>query len=921
MVVRGLGFLLLISLFCNAYAINNTSNIAFFYENNVPANALHAFDIVVVDPDTKLDPKAFNTKNSKAYAYVSVGEITKLRAYFKDVKKSWLVGRNKAWDSYVVDQSNPEWRAFFIKRIIKPLWDQGFRGFFFDTLDSFNLATKTKQQQQEQTKGLVQLIRDVKQAYPSAKLIFNRGFEIIPEVHPYVDAVVAESLFAGWDPLKKRYTTVSNSDRQYLLAQLDKLKAYNLPIVIIDYEPPVKREAARKVAAKIRKLGYIPWVTDYNLSSLGVGNIEVIPRDILVIYDDPDSSQMGSEAFRMIAMPLEQMGLVPHFHRINKPLPQGVLKGRYAGVVVWLNSNNTGTSNAWQRWLGRQLKEGMRFAFFNHFGVQANNVSLAPLGLKFVGMPDNLTQRATIEEISPLFGYEADALADPHNFVALHVIKGTPLLVLSNDRKQLGDMAAFTPWGGYVLAPYAVTLLPNEQSRWVIDPFKFLKQALALPDMPIPDVTTENGRRLLITHIDGDGFISRAEWYQGPYAGQVMDEEILQKYQIPTTVSIIQGEIAKNGLYSKASPDLENIARNIFKYPWVEIASHTYSHPYKWRIVEQAKTKALQDKYSLAIPRYRFSLDKEITGSIDYINQKLAPKGKICKVMLWSGDTDPSKQALELCDINQVKNMNGGNTTITHDSRSITNIAPLGVRKNSHFQVFAPNQNENVYTNLWRGPFYGYQRVIETFKLTDKPHRYKPINIYYHFYSATKRASLEALHKVYAYALSQPTLPLFASEYIDKVLAYNQIIIAKKADGGWLIRNNASLRELRVPQTWGYPDLEHSKNVIGYRDYNKDRYVHLGLAKQSLLKLNNKLPTKPYLREANSQIQQYDYDAENERIAIQFNSYVPLQLSFANATNCVILNGNTPIARGNMDVKNIVLSHKDLKVIRVRCSS
>ena len=60
---------------------------------------------------------------------------------------------------------------------------------------------------------------------------------------------------------------------------------------------------------------------------------------------------------------------------------------------------------------------------------------------------------------------------------------------------------------------------PNtEQSRWIIDPFAFLQQALALPALPLPDTTTENGRRLMFIHIDGDGYPSRAELPGTPLA-------------------------------------------------------------------------------------------------------------------------------------------------------------------------------------------------------------------------------------------------------------------------------------------------------------------------------------------------------------------------------------------------------------------
>src|SRR5204862_449411 len=163
----------------------------------------------------------------------------------------------------------------------------------------------------------------------------------------------------------------------------------------------------------------------------------------------------------------------------------------------------------------------------------------------------------------------------------------------------------------------------------------------------------ENGRRLMVVHIDGDGFINLAEVAGSPFAGEVLYSRVLQRYRIPHTVSIIQGEIAPNGMDPKDSPRLEAIARRIFALPNLE--------------------------------------------------------------------------------------------------------------------------NENVYTNLWTGPFYGYERAIETFELTERPYRLKPINIYYHAYSASKRASLSALDKVYQWALSQPVMNLYASEYVQKVLDFNRI--------------------------------------------------------------------------------------------------------------------------------------------------
>ena len=122
--------------------------------------------------------------------------------------------------------------------------------------------------------------------------------------------------------------------------------------------------------------------------------------------------------------------------------------------------------------------------------------------------------------------------------------------------------------------------------------------------------------------------------------------------------------------------------------------------------------------------------------------------------------------------------MNGGEKVITASSDIWTGIAPIGINKGGNYQVYAPNQNENMYTNEWTGPFYGYANVIETFERTDKPIRFKPVAIYYHSYSGSKEASLKALKKVYDWALERELYNVFVSEYTAKVLLFTTLALA-----------------------------------------------------------------------------------------------------------------------------------------------
>ena len=213
----------------------------------------------------------------------------------------------------------------------------------------------------------------------------------------------------------------------------------------------------------------------------------------------------------------------------------------------------------------------------------------------------------------------------------------------------------------------------------------------------------------------------------------------------------------------------------------------------------------------------------------------------------------------------------------------MTLVSPLGVKKGKYFQVYAPNQNENIYTNDWTGPFYGFRNVVQTFKLTDKPLRLKPIDIYYHFYSGTKKASLAALMYAYDWALSQQVFNIYVSDYFKIVLDFNRTTIAQTSQG-WQINNKGNIRELRSPRKLGYPDLKNSKNIIGYDFHGKDLYVHLGPNTQSYLQYQAKPPTQPYLVNANGFVEKFSRN--NQGFKLQLKSYMKLNLTLANMSDC-----------------------------------
>jgi hypothetical protein len=877
---------------------SHSGDLAFYYgdSKNPPLNQLKLYPNIVVQPYSGIDPKQLNTPTRQVFAYVSLGEAWSMNQYGEPLDKRWIIGKNLAWHSLVLDQTNPSWQKFYMDKIITPLWNQGYRGFFLDTLDSYRLVSTDPESMKKQQEGLIALIKAMKHKYPDAKLILNRGFEIIPRIHADLSGVVAESLLHGWNNQTQQYFTVSAEESHRLLIELNAIKKMGLPVTVVDYVHPRDQDKATRAAQQIAHFGFNAWITDGQMTHFYPINSKSIARKILILYRgqlNNRDEKIGSDAMKNIAMPLNHLGYVTELRNVNEPLPIIRSNHEYAGVITLIDGILLGHEEALHTWYITLIKQKIPLVILNNFGFILDNNKLKIFGLS-LPMPVHRPHALTITYKSPMVGYELNPLLKTSNFIPLQLNKnhGLSLLKVRDDVDLETDLAAITSWGGYYAGDSFLPTTLNDHYVWAIDPFLFFKQALKLPDQPIPDTTTENGLRLFFTHIDGDGFSNKGEWYNAPYAGDIMRQEIIERFHMPTTVSVTQGEIAANGIHPELSKDLELIAKKIFALPNVEIASHTYSHPFNWKKAA-AYHGASPNPNHLPINDYHFNINTEVAGSVNYINQHLAPAEKKCKVFLWSGEGDVPEQALALSDKLGLRNLNPG-TMITKYQPSDTRISALGINEGHHFQVFAPIGNDvEVHGNSNERFFYTIIHIIDAFKLTEAPRRLKPMDIYVHFFTMAQPGGIKALQRVYRWALSQPNMPIYASEYVDKVIDFNKLLIAKKGNG-WIVETSDALREMRIPHALGYPDLMRSQNVMGYSSLNNDYYIHLGPGGESFIQLTKQPPKEPYLVNANARVSRYVH--KNHSIHFTFEGHVPLQFTLANMQHCALSYNHKPLS-------------------------
>ena len=864
-------------------------SVAFFYGPRIPITELSIFDQVVLEPlhTTPGIIKQLQNQNQKTlvFAYISIGEIEQARSSIYQLDNKLIIGHNTNWNSLIIDQSADLWHQFVLEKLIPPLVKAGFNGLFMDTLDSYQLAVKSKKERSRQLNGQVRLIKKIKAQFPKLKLFANRGFELLPHIAPYLSGIAVESLFKTFDSTTlTQYRDTTAEEQKWLLAQLNKVKQYNIPITIIDYVSADTLNQSKNLVNRIVKHGFTPWISVPSLDILGAGLITPKPRKVLMIYDG-NKPIHDHPMHTVMALVVEYLGLVPEYIHVNDGLPCHALTGEYVGIISWL-TRITLHQKDFDNWVRRQLDAKLPLLFLNYIPITDAKL-LSRMGIKRVKKipqtPIVITKKSVHSGT-----FEAAVQIQYRNLPLLKSVAQNHniWLALKDKAQQTIHPILLANWGGMALSPFVLTNNGTNHKQWQLDPFLLVQKALKLNHFPVPDATTENGRRIMTSHIDGDGFSSRAEMPGTPFSGDVIKKEIITRYKIPHSVSVIEGEIAATGLSPELTTTLEPIAQDIFSLDNVEIASHSYSHPFFWN--KNITPEKNLYGYFLPINGYRFNLKREIMASTDYINRKLAPPNKKVKVFFWTGDARPDYQALTLTKKIGLLNINGGNSIITNRYPSITGLYPQGIPTKAGWQIYAPIMNENVYTNNWSGPFYGYKKVIETFKLTDNPRRLKPASMYWHFYSGTKFASLYALQDVYNWVLAQNVLPLYISEYIQKVEGFYSAQLSQNAQGEWLIHNLKGLRTLRVPLELGFPSPQCSDNIAGFIDSPQGRYLHL-TGDHARLCFTDKKNDSVYLEQANGQLLHWQYKS-TQQVKLRIKGHQNVEFVVISSRTCRLKN-------------------------------
>ncbi len=617
-----------------------------------------------------------------------------------------------------------------------------------------------------------------------------------------------------------------------------------------------------------------------------------VKRDILALFDSrSEGRQNNSRIHRFAEMPLNWLGLKVTFIDVNAPLPPVSEAQHYRGVVTWFNEPLKDPRKI-LTWLDNVTEAGVRYACLGEMAPPEPPGSepavghiLNRLGLAYNDQYVSVTHRAKISTLDKeMAGFERPVDKALPEFRVVQ-ISGTSAQIhlAATVTEAEGDLSsvliATSAGGGYAADAFTIYYDTQiDKARWVLNPFAFFKRAFGEDRFPVPDVTTLDGRRMYFSHIDGDGWnnISEIEGYRETQtsAADVIAKEVIEANpDMPVSVGLIGGDAvpALGGLQSARAS-----ASRIFAQPQVEVASHTYTHPFTWGFYENYSRDAEQrlidnsghpklsvmDRmrqmlYRVAgkideadaqlryvaggseLPRgymkEPFDLTLEVKRALE-ISESLAPAGKKAGIYLWSGDAEAFEDAIKLTREAGVRNMNGGDSRFDAEFPSVYYVPPISRVVGQQRQIYAANSNENTYTNNWHGPFYGQLLLTETVKNTELPRRLKPINLYYHMYSGEKPGSLLAIKSFVAQERTAKVIPVKASEYAAIADDFFVTEIQQVDATSWAIAHRGALQTLRIDDA-GSIDLDDAKStgVLGATRHAGALYVALDPAADAAL--------------------------------------------------------------------------------------
>ncbi len=246
------------------------------------------FNIAIIESKshTKKEIELLKKSGTWVVGYVTIGEDDKLEkldgkgpggyaSFYMDADEDGKPDMNVNWNSYYVNAGSKLWQDIIINKRIKAILDKGCDGIFMDTVDTVEIYPQTK-------KGMIDLIANIRKKYPDIKIVQNRGFSVIADTAPYIDAVMYEDFSIDYD---WQTDTYSKADESKLVSTgifavtLNKirykykngkptLKKPQFLVVALDYANADQKDLIQFCYDRAWEYDFIPYVSTIQLDEV-----------------------------------------------------------------------------------------------------------------------------------------------------------------------------------------------------------------------------------------------------------------------------------------------------------------------------------------------------------------------------------------------------------------------------------------------------------------------------------------------------------------------------------------------------------------------------------------------------------------------------------------------------------------------------
>jgi hypothetical protein len=876
--------------------------------------AVLAHNLCILDPAAEFSLEPGHALGHTYLAYVSTVEVAPDSPAAKSAQARGIpiLGKNPGWNSGVLDITHAAWEDWLIEDVVQPAISKGYDGVFLDTLDSVMRITSERPTAGPACReALVRAIKRIDQQFPGKRIVLNRGFLFLETLGDAVDGVLVESLFQTWSPEKKTYSATRVEGSEWLLHHIAIIQAKKLPVYVVDYVPVADEALARATAERIRERGCIPFITTPDLKGESLAPLREVPRRVAVLHGWKPKAQARPSfpadtlTSALFQAPLEWLGCEVEFIDAAKGVPPDLSPLRYRGLLLDGELRlPVEREDTFADWILSQQQRGVRVLFTGTIPFTRQAVvrrmfdALAMTGdnqpLPFSEPPQIVAAESNHAEV------DLPARLETAGHRAVRAPVGAKVLLSLQGRDTKGralrsDAVFLAPWGGALL----LHDVPDPAIRRLdLHAFFASWMNLARP-FPVPDVTTRDGMRSFYAHMGGDGFVSHSSLEGKPLCAEVIRDKVLGAHPLPITVSVIEAEIEAHvsGQDPADAPRFRELARSIFALPNVQAASHSYSHPFRW-LEDDAPAGTTSLPRNLPLKPWanydeRVNIEREVRGSVEYINRVLLPRDKQVELMLWSGDSRPGAEALRLCREMRMEDLG---TRTSRDRAGKPGAVPRHTFWDGEMQVYASNDSDALCLGDRPGSnFSSYENMTDAFTRTESPRRLAPVNVCASFASANYLTSLNALERILGWCMDQPLHAITARQHAQMVRDAYTAGIYESGGEKWIISCEGQARTFRLPATAKDPDVALSNGVTGWIRHGDSLYLHTRGFPVTELVLSAE--PAPHLRLVKCSAEIEFSNLEATKAEFRVSDLRPVRVSFAGApphASCeLVVNGQS----------------------------